>query len=369
MFKASRIGFTLAVMTGLLLCGCTTTQQAIKATGPVSSAPVVAKPESNIDENIDELAQQVSQGMTAKGKTKIAVIEFTDLQGNITNFGKYLAEELITRLFETGKFRVIERNLLNKVIEEQKLTLTQLIDPSSVQKLGRILGVDAIVSGTITDLGEKLKVNARIIGTETGDVFAVASTGISKDETVMNLMRMGDEKRNRKTKKEYGSELVFYEDFSSIEEGLVPPDWLGTEHVMVRSSREKKYLTNFEKGYYRIVIPNIIFPDNFKIEWYATYRPGEGTINASFDLTLGNLTARMTDVGNYALINNTSVQINRLSGKTLIVALEKKDDLFRLFIDGAQIVFVRFPNFQANSIVIDFEGNPFNLYKISVTAL
>ncbi|MBU1262253.1 CsgG/HfaB family protein, partial [bacterium] len=82
-------------------------------------------------------------------------------------------------------------NLLNKVIEEQKLSLTQLIDPASAKQLGRILGVDAIVSGTIGDLVNRLKVNARIIGTEKGDVLAVAQTAINKTEAVKKLMEEG----------------------------------------------------------------------------------------------------------------------------------------------------------------------------------
>ena len=188
MLKILRIGFALAVVSGLILSGCAPTKQVVRQPEPVVTTPVAAKPKSNMDESINELVQKISQSMTAQRKTKIAVVEFTDLQGNVTNFGKYLAEELITRLFQTDKFRIIERSLLNKVVEEQKLSLTQLIEPSSAQKLGRILGVDAIVSGTITDLGGKLKINARMIGTETGDVFAVASTAITKDETVVKLL-------------------------------------------------------------------------------------------------------------------------------------------------------------------------------------
>jgi len=144
-----------------------------------------------LDDNINELVQQITEGMTAQKKTTIAIVDFTDLTGNVSNLGRYLSEELITRLKKTGKFNVIERNLLNKVIEEQKLSLTKLIDPGSAKQLGRILGVDAIVSGTIGDLVNRLKVNARIIGTEKGDVLAVAQTAINKNEAVKKLMEEG----------------------------------------------------------------------------------------------------------------------------------------------------------------------------------
>jgi TolB-like protein len=144
--------------------------------------------QNSLERQLTDLSQQISNGLAENQKRTIAVIEFVDLKGNITNFGRFLAEELITRLYQTKKFKVIERQLLNKVIAEQKLSLTGVIEQASAQRLGRLLGVDSIASGTVTDLGKTLRVNARLINAETGEIFAVASTEIVKDESVMNLM-------------------------------------------------------------------------------------------------------------------------------------------------------------------------------------
>lgn len=144
--------------------------------------------QGGLNQRINELSQQIAAEMAEYRKTTIAVVEFTDLQGNVTDFGRFLAEELITQLFQTKKFQVIERQLLNKVLSEQDLSLTGIIDPTSAKELEKILGVEAIASGTITDLAQSLRVNARLISTETGEIFAVASTEIFKDESVMRLM-------------------------------------------------------------------------------------------------------------------------------------------------------------------------------------
>lgn len=154
----------------------------------LTCCPAAVRAQGALGQRIDELSQQIASKMTAKQKTTVAVVEFTDLQGNVTDFGRFLAEELITRLYETEKFRVIERQQLNKVIAEQKLSLTGVVDPASAKQLGRILGVEAIVSGTITNLSQSVKVNARLISTETGEIFAVASTEIFKDESVVGLL-------------------------------------------------------------------------------------------------------------------------------------------------------------------------------------
>ena len=141
-----------------------------------------------LDQKVSELSKQISDGLTENQKRTIAVVEFVDLKGNVTDFGRFLAEELITRLYQTKKFKVIERQLLNKVVTEQKLSLTGMIDQSSAQKLGRLLGVDAIASGTVTDLGKTLRVNARLINTGTAEIFAVAAVEVQKDESVMKLI-------------------------------------------------------------------------------------------------------------------------------------------------------------------------------------
>lgn len=147
-----------------------------------------ARAQGGLDQRVSELSQQIATKMSAKQKTTIAVVEFTDLQGNVTDFGRFLAEELITRLYDAEKFKVIERQLLKKIIAEQKLSLTGVVDPASAKQLGKILGVDAIVAGTVTNLAQSLKVNARLISTETGEVFAVAAAEIFKDESVMGLL-------------------------------------------------------------------------------------------------------------------------------------------------------------------------------------
>ena len=143
------------------------------------------------------LTNQIVISLSEKKKAKIAIIEFSDLQGNINDFGRYLSEELITRLFLTNKFEVIERHMLNKVLKEHQLTLSGLIDTNSAQELGRLLGVDAVASGSISDLGNTVKVNARLISTETGEIFSVASVTFLKDEVITKLMNESNPQENQ----------------------------------------------------------------------------------------------------------------------------------------------------------------------------
>lgn len=145
-------------------------------------------PQVSLEQRLGELSRDISDELTDKQKTTVAIADFVNLNGNSSNFGKFLAEELVTRLYKTRKLKVIERQRLDKVIAEQKLSLTEIIEASSAKRIGRILGVDAIVAGTISELGNNFRINARIISTETGELLAAAGATIAKDQEVCSLI-------------------------------------------------------------------------------------------------------------------------------------------------------------------------------------
>lgn len=134
------------------------------------------------------LSTQISQSFSTNSKTDIAIVEFSDIEGRSTHLGRYIAEELTTHLYTSGHFNIVERQMLNKIMNEQEMSLIGMIDENSAVRLGHLLGVQAIVSGSLTDLGNSVKINARLISSETGQVFSVASVEIPKDETVSMLL-------------------------------------------------------------------------------------------------------------------------------------------------------------------------------------
>jgi TolB-like protein len=149
------------------------------------ATPVAAH--QTLTEGVRDLATQISTAAAKQSKQRIAVLPLRELDGQPTIFGTYLAEELITGLVQLGNFDVVERQLLDKLMGEQKIEQTGAIDPATAKKVGRILGVDAIVTGTITDLTTFMAINCRLIDTGTGAVFGAARVTIAKDADVTKL--------------------------------------------------------------------------------------------------------------------------------------------------------------------------------------
>lgn len=177
------VNYILAIAVAGFLTACATTHS-------INSAQQ-AKPmadDNSLDSQLDKLGQEISGSLSQQTKSKIAVIEFTDLNGNGTNLGKYLAEELTTKLFTSGKFQVIERRLIEKILKEQQLSMTGVVDEKTAMKVGSLLGANVIATGTTADLGTSIKINARTISVERGTVLSVASVMISKNDQVKMLM-------------------------------------------------------------------------------------------------------------------------------------------------------------------------------------
>lgn len=109
-------------------------------------------------------------------KTKVAVVDFQE-NGvfDIKDVGKIVAEWFTTALVNTGRFDVIERRLLQQILEEQKMGVTGLIDPRSASRLGKVLGVKTVVSGTVQTYDGISEINVRLLNVETGSIITAES--------------------------------------------------------------------------------------------------------------------------------------------------------------------------------------------------
>lgn len=123
----------------------------------------------------DDIAKTISKSASRLKKKEIAVLPFPYHDGKEGNDSTIVSERLVTRIAARRKLNVVERSLLEKVLGELKLEYSGVISQESTKKLGQILGVEAVLTGTLIDLGgNALEINARLIQSETGLVLAAA---------------------------------------------------------------------------------------------------------------------------------------------------------------------------------------------------
>jgi TolB-like protein len=161
---------------------------AVLACLPLMAAAQVA----DLKDGVERLAGQLAQSVPTGRVVRVVVTDFPDLQGVTSNLGRYIAERLTTRLSAQQKtFRVIERRRLAQVLSELKFGMSDLVDPAKAKQLGQLLGAEAIVVGTVSDLGNVVDLDARIIEIETSNILPGVSAVISKDETVRRMIDEG----------------------------------------------------------------------------------------------------------------------------------------------------------------------------------
>jgi TolB-like protein len=134
-------------------------------------------------------AAALAAKIAAANRKKVAVVDFTDLQGHATQLGRFIAEELSIALAEDARqFEVIDRTSIRVIQQENKLASEGLIDPATARRLGQIAGVDTLVTGTITPLGDSVHVGLKALDTQSAMVISGLTVEIPRTKAINDLL-------------------------------------------------------------------------------------------------------------------------------------------------------------------------------------
>ena len=143
------------------------------------------------------LANAELRAQAAPAKHRIAVLDFNyatvmstsqAVFGTQVDIGKGISDMLIDRLVNDGTFRVIERNQIDKILNEQNFSNSNRADPSTAAKIGHILGVDAVIVGDITQFGrDDQSRNIGAMAGKWGSGFGLGGVGTHKAKAVVAI--------------------------------------------------------------------------------------------------------------------------------------------------------------------------------------
>jgi curli biogenesis system outer membrane secretion channel CsgG len=131
-----------------------------------------------------------SSGATQGRKKRVAILDFeygtvasgvSALFGTNIDVGKGITDLLVKYLVKDGTYSVIERKALDKILAEQNFSNSDRANPMSAAKLGKLLGVDAIIVGSITQFGGETK-NTNVGGVG-GGLGKIGFGGIGQKKT------------------------------------------------------------------------------------------------------------------------------------------------------------------------------------------
>ncbi len=128
------------------------------------------------------LATELSTVSETIQNPKIAIIPFTYVDKRQSPAGIVISERLTTRMVRLKKCTIVERQMLEDVMKELHLEATGVIDAAHTKEIGKMLGVDAIISGSLMDISDnRVEVNARVVKTETAEVVTTSSVDLDRD--------------------------------------------------------------------------------------------------------------------------------------------------------------------------------------------
>jgi TolB-like protein len=134
-------------------------------------------------------AGAIAVDIATSSKKTVAVVDFTDLQGSVTELGRFVAEEMALGLVTArAGLAVVDRIHVRVLLREHKLDASGVTAPSSVRKIGQILGAEALVTGTITPFADSVRVVVKVLDTNTARILAATSVDVSKNGTIQELL-------------------------------------------------------------------------------------------------------------------------------------------------------------------------------------
>ncbi|KAA3612655.1 MAG: hypothetical protein DWQ05_18570 [Calditrichaeota bacterium] len=253
------------------------------------------------------LMLQVSGLMAAeKGgkKKRIAVFEFQDKTDHRVMWwtgqgpGRGMADMLITELVKTGKYTVIERTALDKIMQEQKLGMSGLVTPQTAAQAGKLLGVEIAVIGTVTEFGHSkgdvggtakgigvgvssqtvtVAVDVRLVNTTTGEILSAENIRREKKKRGLSFRKEGLSFNNRN---KFDQSLIGKATRQAIEDIM---------KIVDDKSSNMKWQGKIVKVSGGTIIINAGSANGVKVgDVFTVYRPGEELIDPDTGLSLGS---------------------------------------------------------------------------------
>jgi len=127
----------------------------------------------------EEVANNLRRG------NRIAILS---VRSNSYRMSNYLVEELTNTLVNQRLFTIVDRAQLELIQEEMQFQMSGDVSDASAQAIGKLLGAQAIITGTFDSIGDFYRFRVRVIEIETAAIKVTYSANVYGDAVVQSLM-------------------------------------------------------------------------------------------------------------------------------------------------------------------------------------
>jgi TolB-like protein len=119
-----------------------------------------------------------------QAKTKVVVLNFSSKWPDLSD---YIIEELIGYIVNEGKLTVVDRQNLETIRKEMDFQLSGEVSDETAQSIGKKLGAQTIMSGSITAIGNSYRLRIRAIAVETAEILGMQNVDVAQDSRIAAL--------------------------------------------------------------------------------------------------------------------------------------------------------------------------------------
>lgn len=142
---------------------------------------------------VEQIAAELSEALAQREITSVAVPSFANERDEITPLGALAGEELAAALVSSdGSLRVIDRSAIQLIQEELALRTDGFVDPNDAAQIGRAAGVDALILGRLSRIGDQLRISVRAVSVADAEIVAAASYQGVSQETRLEVAMLAD---------------------------------------------------------------------------------------------------------------------------------------------------------------------------------
>ncbi|GAB4181322.1 MAG: hypothetical protein Kow00108_18020 [Calditrichia bacterium] len=274
-----------------------------------------------------------------ESKNFVAVLEL-DQAGITTEESRILTDRLRYELIRTNHFTVLERSKMEEILKEQTFQLSGCTSDECLVEVGRLVGVQFMVGGSVGKIGNLYTVNVRLIDVETatvtrnavvdyrGTIDGLLTEGLKKAARRLAGLERGDEEMVQQKNRSSLRQPVNRKKVTTLETKGV------AEKVEKKASGSYKWDVDFAAGRSTITLTNDKFSilDNSKsFTGSLVYFSVKYNVSRRMGLFMG------IGAGNYDKSNDVDqIGIEKISYSQFLAGFEYR--LGRLFSIGTGFV-------------------------------
>lgn len=134
-------------------------------------------------DSLQNLADYSTYSVGAKTNAVLMPLGLSDADnaGDLPRQAEYFSEALLLSALKSKPFVIVERKDLQKLLDEQKLQYSGLVEDATAVKLGAFLGAEVMVTGRLYLKDDKYEIFLKLLRVETGEILSVSKAKLTKD--------------------------------------------------------------------------------------------------------------------------------------------------------------------------------------------